>query len=256
VDESDDVDGDEEWQGLACDLFCEAPIVPVGCEVFTLPIVDGTIRVFPRRDTFARSAEQGGGVRGVGADDGRVTGALLWDSAVLLAAYLVSRSANALANRRCIELGAGLGLVGLVAASLGCHATLTDRDEVLPLLIHGVAANGLGSNTHVAALEWGVDLDSAAQRLGAPFDLILMSDVVYEASLATVLVDTIAALAGSGSEVLFAQDAAFGRRVAFEAFEASARRRFSWELLPVEATRGGPTKDSVSLVRMRLLVER
>ena len=38
------------------------------------------------------------------------------------------------AKRRCVDLGSGMGLAGLAMAALGCHVTLTDTAEVLPLL--------------------------------------------------------------------------------------------------------------------------
>jgi tRNA1(Val) A37 N6-methylase TrmN6 len=43
---------------------------------------------------------------------------------------------------RCIELGAGVGLVGLALAAMGAHVTITDVAKVLPLMQANLAANG------------------------------------------------------------------------------------------------------------------
>ncbi|CAJ1409828.1 unnamed protein product [Effrenium voratum] len=82
-----------------------------------------------------------------------VTGCCVWDAAVVLARYLEwaeelreakTKSTDSFAledavhGRRCLELGAGCGLAGLAAASLGGLVTLTDREETLSLLERNV----------------------------------------------------------------------------------------------------------------------
>jgi predicted RNA methylase len=274
-----EVDGSEEWQGLPCDIFDEPNIVEPRCEVFEIPLGDGRdcVRVRPQRAAFERRAPlnpTATGGRGSGADACRMTGALLWDSAVVLSSYLVRRqheASRAMATgESCIELGAGLGLVGLTAAALGLHVTLTDREECLPLLHEGVRSNSalLGERASVAALEWGDR--SAARELG-PFRLILLSDCIYETEAAAPLLTTLEELLvgggvgggereGAQPEILLAYDNAIGRAAAAAEFRARAATKFMWE--DIQQTSSDPPsggsgadvvwKGSVQLARLTL----
>jgi predicted nicotinamide N-methyase len=52
-------------------------------------------------------------------------GGRLWDASVLMARHLGERVDGSLHNANVIEIGAGLGLPGIVAAHQGAHVTLT-----------------------------------------------------------------------------------------------------------------------------------
>lgn len=71
-------------------------------------------------------------------------GAVLWDGALVLAAHVARLPAKKLRGARCLELGAGVGLVGIAAALRGARVAVTDIRKVLPLLEENLVANGLG----------------------------------------------------------------------------------------------------------------
>lgn len=50
-------------------------------------------------------------------------GACLWDGALVLAAYLLTLPRHRFHGMRCVELGAGVGTLGLVAAGLGAQVS-------------------------------------------------------------------------------------------------------------------------------------
>ena len=79
------------------------------------------------------------------------------------------------------ELGAGCGLSGMVAAAAGAgHVVLAD--QVLYMLRENVARNfaeraEVRERIAVRELQWGDAAQTAA--VGAPFDLLLGSDLMY-----------------------------------------------------------------------------
>src|SRR5215210_755328 len=97
----------------------------------------------------------------------------LWPSAVALA-RAVSR--RALSGRRVLELGCGLGLPALAAAAAGGRVLATDwSPDAVAITARNAERNGLRLAT--ARYRW--DADPAV--LGAPWQLVLASDVLYEA---------------------------------------------------------------------------
>ncbi len=125
-----------------------------------------------------------------------------------------------------VELGAGSGLVSVVAGAVGLHAIATEQESGLPYLRANAAANAglfaqreLGSCT-VQKLHWGTAADVAAvtatvARLArasgstssecAPA-LVLGSDLTYLPAVMEPLAETLAKLAGVHTVVWIAHD--------------------------------------------------
>uniref|UniRef100_A0A8C7ZE56 Protein N-lysine methyltransferase METTL21A n=1 Tax=Oryzias sinensis TaxID=183150 RepID=A0A8C7ZE56_9TELE len=99
-------------------------------------------------------------------------------SAVVMCVYLELGKLE-LKGKRVIELGAGTGLVSIVAALLGAHVTVTDRLPALDFLSANVKAN-LPPDSHDAAviseLTWGEGLE---RYPAGGFDLVLGADIIY-----------------------------------------------------------------------------
>ena len=100
----------------------------------------------------------------------RPYGIVLWPAALALAHEVASRE---LAGRRILELGAGTGLPGIVAASLGARVVQTDRQRlVLHVCEQNAVRNGVTTIEHRTA-DWTA-WDDAEQ-----YDLVLGSDILY-----------------------------------------------------------------------------
>jgi len=123
------------------------------------------------------------------------------DASRVLCALLRVNSAGAgacaaadIRGMRCLELGAGTGVVGLVAAALGAkEVLLTDLPSGMPLLRRNIARNSFlhgGCKLREEVFEWGVDLHRSIQAI----DVILAADVVYREDHVAALVATIGTL--------------------------------------------------------------
>ncbi len=123
----------------------------------------------------------------------------IWPSAHTLVAHLAAR--DDIAGKRVVELGCGVGLVGVAVAALGARTVLTDRDAHV---LSQAAANIQLNQTALAkadgsAVTFRLDWrdDAALHKLlhlHGPFDLIVASDVLYSASMFPSLLHTIDAL--------------------------------------------------------------
>ena len=103
-------------------------------------------------------------------------GFLLWESAVALAQLLVERG-DQLRGKRVLELGAGVGLAGLVAQKLGAAVWQTDhRADLLVLAEHNARQNHIALPHHFLA-------DWRAWNHPTHYDLILGADILYERAM-------------------------------------------------------------------------
>uniref|UniRef100_A0A8B9UBN5 Valosin containing protein lysine methyltransferase n=2 Tax=Anas TaxID=8835 RepID=A0A8B9UBN5_9AVES len=90
---------------------------------------------------FVRELERRGGpaLRLEQREAGDV-GCVVWDAALVLAKFLET-GACPLARRAVLELGAGTGAVGIMAATLGANVTVTDLEELQELLLVNIENN-------------------------------------------------------------------------------------------------------------------
>jgi predicted nicotinamide N-methyase len=157
----------------------------------------------------------------------------LWPSSLALARAIAGR---ALRGARTLELGCGLGLPSIAAALAGGRVLATDwSPEAVAMTADNAERNG-------AALETLVCSWTAPEPLleRAPFDLILASDVLYEARNGDVLLELLPRLA---REVWLADP---GRPPAGPFLEAAAS---DWEIRSQPAA--GLPRGAVHRLRRR-----
>jgi predicted nicotinamide N-methyase len=103
----------------------------------------------------------------------RPYGAVLWPAAIALAHEVASRT---LAGKRVLELGAGTGFPGIVAASLGARVVQTDRQRLaMHVCMQNAERNRVSIDHRIADWTEWEDLEK--------YDVILGADILYAESV-------------------------------------------------------------------------
>lgn len=102
-------------------------------------------------------------------------GVALWPSAIALAHEIASRAPE-FRGRTVLELGAGTGLPGIIAASAGARVVQTDKEE---LVLHLCRKNGERNDERIAyrLADW------TAWDITDRYDWIIGADILYGESL-------------------------------------------------------------------------
>uniref|UniRef100_G1KBC8 Methyltransferase 21C, AARS1 lysine n=1 Tax=Anolis carolinensis TaxID=28377 RepID=G1KBC8_ANOCA len=134
-------------------------------------------------------------------------GAVVWPGALALCQYLESNQQEiSLKGKKVLEIGAGTGLVSIVASILGAFVTATDLPEVLQNLEYNITKNTQNINVHkpeVRKLVWGENLNEDFPK-STCYNFIVATDVVYHHTALDTLLETIGYLCQPGTVLLWA----------------------------------------------------
>lgn len=144
-------------------------------------------------------------------------GAALWPAAIALAHEIATRGSE-FRTRSVLELGAGTGLPGIVAASLGASVVQTDQNE---LALHLCRVNG--TRNRIAGIEYRV-ADWTAWDDPGRYDWIVGSDVLYADTLHENLKRIFEGNLAPGGRVLIADPFRTASRPLLERLEAAGWR--------------------------------
>ncbi len=99
----------------------------------------------------------------------------IWEASIVLSEYLAGIPVQP--EKRFLEIGGGMGLVGIIASAFGHRVTMTEYN---PDALNYARANaetnppGAGSNLEITQLDW------YRPRLEGLFDYIVGSEVIYK----------------------------------------------------------------------------
>lgn len=111
-------------------------------------------------------------------------GLKLWEGAVLLLRHILKlEHRSKYENKKIMDLGAGMGIIGITLAKLMyCEVTMTDYiPEVLDLCRENTELNSFEDKTvpKTQKLDWNDYLNSDCIKKGDKFDVIIGCELVY-----------------------------------------------------------------------------
>lgn len=169
--------------------------------------------------------------------------AKIWPSCLFLGFFLHQFPFKE--NDELLEVGAGVAVIGLVAASRGFKVTITDvEDDALLFARINALRNGLGEALSI------IKADFTKDSLGKTFDHIIGCEVLYNEKTYEPLADFVERHLArrSDSEVILAMD----RKREGRAFFNKAKESFSMMRKSVSFTDKETGEDqSINLFRMR-----
>ena len=125
--------------------------------------------------------------------------AKIWQASVLLGHFLQTIPVNS--GTTALEIGAGIGLCGLVTASRGMDTTITDIDENALLFTRiNILKNGLEKTARVVALDY------SKPWAGPKYDYVIGSEVLYQEENYESLVKLFRNAVKPGGEVILSRD--------------------------------------------------
>ncbi len=162
----------------------------------------------------------------------------IWEAAVVMA-HFMARS-KPVADQKVLEIGAGLGVAGIVASAFGHDVTITDyKDEILDFVRVSSAVNGC--TPICTTLDW-----NNPSELGL-FDTIIGSEVLFHEKFFDPLLDVFARYLAPGGTIYLAHDA---RRKSVRPFLERCKERY--EIAAQKQTlRSDDETIEVVLVRLR-----
>ncbi|KAH8149610.1 uncharacterized protein LAJ45_06241 [Morchella importuna] len=166
------------------------------------------------------------------------TGLRTWEAALALSEYLIcTHLQNIYKNtaftptiegvgrvlreyNRVLELGAGTGLVSIVAARLGAPKVLaTDGDSmVCEALAKNVHLSGVSETVTVRKRLWGDEIE-----MDEDFDLVVGADVTYDATVISYLIKELEQLFAKNSHIRVVISATIRNEDTFATFEKACR---------------------------------
>ena len=98
--------------------------------------------------------------------------AKIWEASIVLAGKLVEMPVEP--DKEYLEIGSGIGMVGIVAASFGHHVTMTEYDPHALSFAKANAALNQCVNIRIRKLDWN------NPDLTGQYDYIVASEIIYK----------------------------------------------------------------------------
>mmetsp|Transcript_7613 Transcript_7613/g.19217 ORF Transcript_7613/g.19217 Transcript_7613/m.19217 type:complete len:217 (+) Transcript_7613:112-762(+) len=139
---------------------------------------------------------------------------ILWNATLCIREFLSTRLRAELRGKTVLELGAGLGLLGLGVSDLGANVVITAMPSEMDALKKRVelhlaersSKEGGPGNVETFPLLWGTESfhssDLSRSMKEKKIDLILCCDLIYDEDVTELLIDTLNILADENPGVV------------------------------------------------------
>ena len=124
--------------------------------------------------------------------------AKIWKASWVLSGYLADLPLAP--DKRFLEIGAGVGLVSIVAASFGHHITMTEYDPDALNFAHANAHLNNCPDLPIRKLDWH------RPQLNGKFDTIVASEVTYKHTDFSALIQLFKSYLQPGGEIILASE--------------------------------------------------
>ncbi len=173
-------------------------------------------------------------------------GLLLWESAIALAGYVGRNGPTMISGRAIVELGCGVGLPGLVAATMGGVVTQTDHEPAtLTVARENARRNDVTGISQVEA-DWAHWNDTRH------YDLIIGSDIGYGTDMHDHLIAIFERNLARGGRILLADPSRDQNLVLIGCLErAGWRMERESDIIPDASGRSGVAPITVNIFTMR-----
>ena len=121
----------------------------------------------------------------------------IWEASIILADYFAGLKAEP--EKKFLEIGCGVGLVGIVASAFGHHVTATEYN---PDALNFARANAIlnkASNIEIKELNWN------KPQLKGSFDTIIGSEIIYKESDYQPISNLFKTYLKDGGEIILAE---------------------------------------------------
>lgn len=169
---------------------------------------------------------------------------VVWPSALALAEHLAQNLRSALPQMHVLELGCGLALPSMVASRLGARRVVaSDRHPLVPLFLERNLAFNRIAGIEYQNLDW-----RAADCAGERFDLVIGSDLLYEAWQPGFLAQALSHFLAQGGSALIADP---GRRYVDAFVSLAEASGYHCELASLKPVTHGQSAVEVLIVEVR-----
>lgn len=164
--------------------------------------------------------------------------AKLWESSFILAYFLGKQPV--VPWQRMLEIGAGMGIVGLYASLCGHNVTITDIEEdALQFAKANVLLND--SKAKVRKLDWNTP------EIEEPYEVIFGSEVIYDRKTYPLLVDFLRRALAPNGTIFLAKHSTLHAPAFFEELTKYFKYKHT-----VQTVRSGDESQQISLYAVRL----